>query len=146
LQQYADQKLPPRSDILIKLARGANVSIDWLATGQGETRAAGQLLGATFADVAMDRTARDPCCNDRPFFLTAPFDQVRISRAAKFLLGHGCGIVTGCVKYRNQGLSKILVEFKLQWLASVGISTNRSRAISAPYAMQARTSASSRPG
>jgi len=88
LQQYADQKLPPRSDILIKLARGANVSIDWLATGQGETRAAGQLLGATFADVAMDRTARDPCCNDRPFFLTAPFDQVRISRAAKFLLGH----------------------------------------------------------
>jgi hypothetical protein len=36
LQQYADQKLPPRIDILIKLARGANVSIDWLATGQGE--------------------------------------------------------------------------------------------------------------
>jgi hypothetical protein len=53
LQQYADQELPPRGDILIKLARAANVSIEWLATGQGKMRAAGQLPGATFADVAM---------------------------------------------------------------------------------------------
>ncbi|MGA7870721.1 MAG: helix-turn-helix domain-containing protein [Candidatus Binatus sp.] len=53
LQQYARQELPPRSDILIKLARAANVSVDWLATGQGEMRAAGQPPGATFADVAM---------------------------------------------------------------------------------------------
>jgi transcriptional regulator with XRE-family HTH domain len=53
LQQYADQQLPPRSDILIKLAHAANVSIEWLATGQGEMRAAGQLPGATFADVVM---------------------------------------------------------------------------------------------
>jgi transcriptional regulator with XRE-family HTH domain len=53
LQQYADQELPPRSDILIKLAHAANVSIEWLATGRGEIRAAGQLPGATFADVAM---------------------------------------------------------------------------------------------
>ncbi len=53
LQQYADQQLPPRSDILIKLARAANVSIEWLATGQGEMRAAGLLPGATFADVVM---------------------------------------------------------------------------------------------
>jgi transcriptional regulator with XRE-family HTH domain len=53
LQQYANQELPPRSDILIKLAHAANVSIEWLATGQGEMRAAGQLPGATFADVAM---------------------------------------------------------------------------------------------
>ena len=53
LQQYADQELPPRSDILIKLARAANVSIEWLANGQGKMRAAGQLPGATFADVAM---------------------------------------------------------------------------------------------
>ena len=53
LQQYADQELPPRSDILIKLAHAANVSIEWLATGLGEMRAAGQLPGATFADVAM---------------------------------------------------------------------------------------------
>jgi len=82
----------------------------------------------------------------RSFFLTAPFDQVGISRPAKFLLWHGCGIVADCLKYRHQGLAEILVEFELQCLASVGISTNRSRAISAPYAMQARTSASSRPG
>jgi|SRR5208282_2466556 len=53
LQQYEDQKLPPRSDILIKLAHAANVSIEWLATGQGEMRSAGQLPGATFADVTM---------------------------------------------------------------------------------------------
>src|SRR5271167_1295936 len=53
LQQYAEQELPPRSDILIKLARAANVSIEWLANGQGKIRAAGQLPGATFADVAM---------------------------------------------------------------------------------------------
>ena len=53
LQQYADQNLPPRSDILIKLARAANVSVEWLATGQGEMRAAGLLPGATFADVVM---------------------------------------------------------------------------------------------
>ena len=53
LQQYADQELPPRSDILIKLARAPNVSIEWLANGQGKIRAAGQLPGATFADVAM---------------------------------------------------------------------------------------------
>ena len=55
LQQYARQsaELPPRADILIDLARAANVSVDWLATGQGEMRAAGQPPGATFADVAM---------------------------------------------------------------------------------------------
>ena len=53
LQQYADQELPPRSDILIKLAHAANVSIEWLASGLGEMRAGGQLPGATFADVAM---------------------------------------------------------------------------------------------
>jgi len=53
LQQYARQELPPRSDILIKLARAANVSVEWLATGQGEMRAAGLLPGATFADVYM---------------------------------------------------------------------------------------------
>ena len=53
LQQYEHQELPPRSDILIKLAHAANVSIRWLAIGQGEMRAAGQLPGATFADVAM---------------------------------------------------------------------------------------------
>jgi transcriptional regulator with XRE-family HTH domain len=55
LQQYAQQgtDLPPRADILIALAHAANVSIDWLAKGQGEMRAAGQLPGATFADVIM---------------------------------------------------------------------------------------------
>jgi len=53
LQQYADQELPPRGDILIKLARAANVPIEWLASGQGKMRAAGQLPGLTFVDVAM---------------------------------------------------------------------------------------------
>ncbi len=53
LQQYAQQELPPRGDILFKLARAANASVEWLATGQGEMRAAGQLPGVTFADVAM---------------------------------------------------------------------------------------------
>ena len=53
LQLYAHQQLPPRSDILIKLAHAANVSIEWLATGQGKMRAVGQLPGATFADVVM---------------------------------------------------------------------------------------------
>ena len=53
MQQYADKELPPRSDILIKLARAANVSIEWLATGQGEMRAPGQPPGARFADVAL---------------------------------------------------------------------------------------------
>jgi transcriptional regulator with XRE-family HTH domain len=55
LQQYAQQSadLPPRADILIALAHAANVSVEWLATGQGKMRADGQLPGATFADVAM---------------------------------------------------------------------------------------------
>jgi len=53
LQQYADQELPPRGDILIKLARAANVPIEWLASGQGEMRPAGQLPGLTFVDVVM---------------------------------------------------------------------------------------------
>ena len=53
LQQYADQELPPRSDILIKLAHAANVSTEWLATGKGEMRTRGQPSGARFADVAM---------------------------------------------------------------------------------------------
>ncbi len=40
LQQYAAQEsyLPPRADILIKLARAANVSVEWLATGEGKMR------------------------------------------------------------------------------------------------------------
>ncbi len=55
LQQYAQQgaDFPPRADILIALAHAANVSIEWLAIGLGKMRAAGQLPGATFADVAM---------------------------------------------------------------------------------------------
>jgi len=55
LQQYAQQgaDLPPRADILIALAHAANVSIEWLATGRGKMRGAGQLPGATFKDVAM---------------------------------------------------------------------------------------------
>jgi len=53
LQQYEDQEIPPLSNILIRLAHAANVSIEWLATGRGEMRTPGQLPGATFADVAM---------------------------------------------------------------------------------------------
>ena len=53
LQQYADQELPPRGDILFKLARAANASVEWLATGKGEMRPAGLLPGVAFADVVM---------------------------------------------------------------------------------------------
>ena len=53
MQQYADQELPPRGDILFKLARAANASVEWLATGKGEMGPAGLLPGVAFADVAM---------------------------------------------------------------------------------------------
>jgi transcriptional regulator with XRE-family HTH domain len=53
LQQYAQQELPPRGDILFKLARAANASVEWLATGKGEMRPAGLLPGVAFADVVM---------------------------------------------------------------------------------------------
>src|ERR1017187_1594226 len=53
LQQYAQQELPPRADILFKLARAANASVEWLATGKGEMRPAGLLPGVAFADVVM---------------------------------------------------------------------------------------------
>jgi transcriptional regulator with XRE-family HTH domain len=53
LQQYSVQEsiLPPRADILIKLAHAANVSVEWLATGKGEMRGEGMMPGATWADV-----------------------------------------------------------------------------------------------
>jgi hypothetical protein len=53
LQQYGQQDVPPRGDILFKLARAANVSVQWLATGEGEMRPAGLLPGVAFADVVM---------------------------------------------------------------------------------------------
>ena len=53
LQQYAQQELPPRGDILFKLARAANASVEWLATGKGKMRPAGLLPGVAFADVVM---------------------------------------------------------------------------------------------
>ena len=53
LQQYAQQELPPRADILFKLAHAANASVEWLATGKGEMRPAGLLPGVAFADVVM---------------------------------------------------------------------------------------------
>ncbi|MGO9060440.1 MAG: helix-turn-helix domain-containing protein [Candidatus Binataceae bacterium] len=53
LQQYGQQEVPPRGDILFKLARAANVSVQWLATGEGEMRPAGLLPGVAFADVVM---------------------------------------------------------------------------------------------
>jgi transcriptional regulator with XRE-family HTH domain len=62
LQQYTQRTgnlLPPRADILIKLARAANVSAEWLATGKGEMRPAGLMPGAELADVVMVEL-RDP--------------------------------------------------------------------------------------
>ena len=54
LQHYADQELPPRSDILlIKLAHTTNVSIEWLASGQEGKRGRGELPGGSFSDVTM---------------------------------------------------------------------------------------------
>jgi transcriptional regulator with XRE-family HTH domain len=55
LQQYAQTRadLPPRADILLKLARAANVSLEWLATGEGEMRPVGLQSGAAFADFVM---------------------------------------------------------------------------------------------
>jgi hypothetical protein len=55
LQQYValESDLPPRADILIKLAQTANVSIEWLATGKGEMRQDGMVSGAAMADVVM---------------------------------------------------------------------------------------------
>jgi len=41
LQLYGRQEVPPRADILFKLARAAHVSAEWLATGMGEMRPAG---------------------------------------------------------------------------------------------------------
>lgn len=61
LQQYSRREgvLPPRADILIKLARAANVSVEWLATGKGEMRPAGLMPGALLVDVVMVEL-RDP--------------------------------------------------------------------------------------
>ncbi|HVB82635.1 MAG TPA: helix-turn-helix domain-containing protein [Candidatus Binataceae bacterium] len=61
LQEYSRRlgDLPPRADILFKLARAANVSFEWLATGKGEMRPPGLLPGAAFADVVMVEM-RDP--------------------------------------------------------------------------------------
>lgn len=61
LQQYSGPTsvLPPRADILLKLARAANVSVEWLATGKGEMRPAGLVPGALLADVVMIEL-RDP--------------------------------------------------------------------------------------
>jgi transcriptional regulator with XRE-family HTH domain len=55
LQQYSQPQsnLPPRADILFKLARAANVSVEWLATGKGEMRPAGLWPGSAFADLVM---------------------------------------------------------------------------------------------
>ena len=61
LQQYAQARndLPPRADILLKLAQAANVSFEWLMTGKGQMRPAGIPSGAAFADVVMVEL-RDP--------------------------------------------------------------------------------------
>lgn len=61
LQQYAHTRsnFPPRGDILLKLARAGNVSLEWLATGRGQIRPAGILPGAALADVVMVEL-RDP--------------------------------------------------------------------------------------
>jgi len=61
LQQYSEPTsvLPPRADILMKLARAANVSVEWLAMGKGEMRPAGLVPGASLADVVMVEL-RDP--------------------------------------------------------------------------------------
>jgi hypothetical protein len=61
LQQYSRQTgvLPPRADILMKLASAANVSVEWLATGNGKMRPAGLMPGALLADVVMVEL-RDP--------------------------------------------------------------------------------------
>jgi len=55
LQQYAQARSdrPPRADILLKLARAGNVSLEWLMSGKGEMRPAGIASGAVFADVVM---------------------------------------------------------------------------------------------
>jgi hypothetical protein len=53
LQLYDQQDVPPRGDILFKLARASNISAQWLATGDGEMRPAGLLPGVAFADVVM---------------------------------------------------------------------------------------------
>ena len=49
LQKYALGS-KPGMDSLVVLARVANVDLNWLLTGQGPMRGAGQLPGATLAD------------------------------------------------------------------------------------------------
>jgi hypothetical protein len=43
----------PGMDALVTLARAANVDLNWLMTGQGRIRGAGQLSGAALTDVVM---------------------------------------------------------------------------------------------
>jgi len=43
----------PGMDALVTLGRVANVNLDWLLTGQGQMRGAGQPSGAALADVVM---------------------------------------------------------------------------------------------
>jgi transcriptional regulator with XRE-family HTH domain len=50
LQQYA-RGSKPGLDILIKIARAANVNLEWLAAGFGEKRTAALPSGATWADI-----------------------------------------------------------------------------------------------
>ena len=63
LQQYSGPAsiLPPRADILLKLARAANVSVEWLATGKGEMRPAALVPGALLADVVIVELERPAC-------------------------------------------------------------------------------------
>ena len=55
LQQYAQSRtdLPPRADILLKLAQTANVSVEWLAAGKGEMRPLGLQPGGMSADISV---------------------------------------------------------------------------------------------
>src|SRR5262249_4003468 len=58
----------------------------------------------------------------------------------------GRDFVTRLLEKLPDAPAEVLVELDLQEVLTSGTSTYRSRAISAPYAMQARMSASSRPG
>jgi hypothetical protein len=79
--------------------------------------------------------------HDRTAFVVAPFNQLGIGGAGHSLTGHGSCVVACGLKQFSHALPEIFVQFKLQDLASIGTSTKRSRAISAPYAMQAMMSA-----
>src|SRR4051794_22295042 len=69
-------------------------------------------------------------------------NDIRIRRTSHALADDRRNVVTRCLELGDAPMPQILIELELHADRVSGMSTNRSRAISAPYAMHASTSGS----